>query len=62
MYWEDIASWLLVLLLIGVLVLASISIDNDKRECEANNGVWITHYMGGQCLTKEDIEKLRGDE
>lgn len=61
MYWEEVVVWLLVLLLIGFLVLVSISINNDKKECEANNGVWIWHYMGGQCLTKEDIDKLRGE-
>ena len=60
---SDILGYLIAILVcVGMLVLVGIGIDKESKECEVKGGVWITHYMGGQCLTKEDIEKLRGDE
>jgi len=60
---SDILGYLIAILAcVGLLVLVGIGIDKDVKNCEDNGGVWIKHYMGGQCLTKEDIEKLRGDE
>lgn len=60
---SDILGYLIVILVcVGTLVLVGIGMDKEAKKCEDNGGVWITHYMGGQCLTKEDIDKLRGDE
>ncbi len=58
-------DWILaipVVICVGLLCLSFYLQDKDKESCKANGGVVIergfAHY---QCLTKEDLDKLRGE-
>ena len=62
MYWEDIGTIILLIILIGIVFLCSVCLNNEEKECNQNGGVWVEHYLGGQCFTKEDIERLNNNE
>ena len=52
-----------IFLLIFMVILLGIATNYQYKEqikCEENGGVVFKHFMGHQCLTKKDIEKLRG--
>lgn len=66
MYWEDIATYILVVIFVLVLIIAGIGNikDTEKRrkECEKNGGTIIETYKQDICITKDNIEKIRGIE
>lgn len=52
-----------IVLVIFLIILLSIALNmqfKDEVKCEENGGIVLKHFMGHQCLTKTDIEKLRG--
>lgn len=49
-----------IVILIGLLCVACYFQEKGKESCKANGGVVIERYATYQCLTKEDLEKLRG--
>lgn len=65
----DIYDWfcevgILILLiggLLGFLIYCGYRQEVNKEKCKNDGGVVIEHYAGYQCLTKEELQKLRGD-
>lgn len=52
-----------IVICVGLLCLAGYLQEKDKEQCKANGGVVIElGYAKYQCLTKEDIKKLKGEE
>ena len=50
-----------IVICIGLLCLVCYFQEKDKESCKANGGVVLEHYYGYQCLTKEDLEKFKGE-
>lgn len=57
-YFEIIA----VIFLISFVVLLCCAQEEGKKICEKEGGVAINNYMGYDCLTKEDLKKIRGED
>lgn len=55
---DHIEIIVVVLLIIALCITANYQV-KEKEKCEINGGIVIEHYMGYQCLTREDIEKLK---
>lgn len=62
---EFILDHIEILLIIFMVIFLGIATNYQYKEqikCEENGGVVLKHFMGHQCLTKKDIEKLKGDK
>lgn len=59
-------DWVIAIPVVICIILLSLACyfqEKDKEECKANGGVVIERgYAKYQCLTKEDLDKLRGVE
>lgn len=50
---------LALIMIIGIpFILASLSIDNFKKECKEKNGILIEGTRQTSCLTKKELKKL----
>ena len=57
----DILIGFIIVGLISLLFVAGYYQAQEEEECKKNGGVVIEHFNGSQCLTKEDLKKLRGE-
>lgn len=57
----DYIEIIIVVIMIIALVISANYQVKEKEKCETNGGIVIERYMGYQCITKEDIEKIRGE-
>lgn len=58
----DYFEVILVIVMIVLLIITCNYQEKEKIKCEENGGVVIERFMSYQCLTKEDINKLKGDK
>lgn len=66
---SDLIDWFLdwgiliiiFIIFVGLLCYSSIYQENDKQKCKDNGGIVIEHFLGYQCLSKEEINKIRGE-
>lgn len=58
----DYFEVILVIVMIILLIIATNYQFKEQVKCEQDGGIVLKHFMGHQCLTKEDIEKLKGDK
>ncbi|MBQ6628547.1 MAG: hypothetical protein IJI98_11090 [Methanosphaera sp.] len=56
----DYFEVILVIVMIILLIIATNYQFKEQIKCEQDGGVAIERFMSYQCLTKEDLEKLRG--
>ena len=58
----DILIAIIIIGFVSLLFIAGYYQGQEEKECKENGGIVLEHFNGSQCLTKEDIKKLRGDE